>query len=170
MNNLETVFLSFESEARTNDFRYTYPLLQGLQKCPNLSDLIVSFKGGYGEKKLYSFMKRFSKRFTKIIRWDFTYVYSRTTRNYWTEGCSGPALAILVLTVMICNCIHATQLFLLLLAGCWYLFSQKSAEIFYQSKCYSFDWQHFLQQLIMGNKKAQLFPYCLCFLSNFLLH
>ena len=68
MNNLETVFLSFESEARTNDFRYTYPLLQGLQKCPNLSDLIVSFNEGYGARKLYSFMKQFSKRFPKIIR------------------------------------------------------------------------------------------------------
>ena len=65
MNNLETVFLSFQSEARTNDFRYTYPLLQGLQKCPNFSDLIVSFNEGY---KLSSFMKQFSKRFPKIIR------------------------------------------------------------------------------------------------------
>ena len=74
MNNLETVFLSFQSEARTNDFRYTYPLLQGLQKCPNLSDLIVSFNGGHDSRNLYSFMKQFSKRFPKIIRWDFNLV------------------------------------------------------------------------------------------------
>ena len=72
MNNLETVLLSFESEARTNDFRYTYPLLQGLQKCPNLSDLNVCFNGGHGRKKLCSFMKQVSKCFPKIIRWDFT--------------------------------------------------------------------------------------------------
>ena len=69
MNNLETVLLSFESEATTNDFRYTYPLLQGLQKYPNFSNLIVSFNEGY---KLSSFMKQFSKRFPKTIRWDFT--------------------------------------------------------------------------------------------------
>ena len=65
MNNLETVLLSFESEDRTNVFQYTYPLLQGLQKCFNLSDLIVSFNEGY---KLSSFMRQFSKRFPKIIR------------------------------------------------------------------------------------------------------
>ena len=50
MNNLETIFLSFESEAETNDFQYTYPLLQRLQKCPNLSDLIVSFNGGHDSR------------------------------------------------------------------------------------------------------------------------
>ena len=33
MNNLETVFLSFESEARTNDFRYTNPSGSGLKTC-----------------------------------------------------------------------------------------------------------------------------------------
>ena len=68
MNNLETVFLSFESKARSNDFRFTYPLLQGLQKCPNLLNLNVCFNGGHGAKKLCSFMKQFSKRFSKIIR------------------------------------------------------------------------------------------------------
>ena len=68
MHNLEAVFLSIQSDARRNDFRYTYPLLQGLQKCSNLSDLFVSFNGGYGPKNLSSFMKQFSKRFPKIIR------------------------------------------------------------------------------------------------------
>ena len=68
MNNLETVFLSFESDARENDFRYTYPLLQGLQKCPNLTNLNVCFNGGHGRKKLCSFMKQVSKLFPKIIR------------------------------------------------------------------------------------------------------
>ena len=68
MNNLETVFFSFESDARENDFRYTYPLLQGLQKCPNLTNLNVCFNGGHGRKKLCSFMKQVSKCFPKIIR------------------------------------------------------------------------------------------------------
>ena len=38
---------------------------------------------------------------------------------------------------------HSAQLFHLLLAGHWFVFCQKSAEIFYHSKCYSYDWQQF---------------------------
>ena len=62
------------------------------------------------------------------------------------------------------------QLFHLLLAGHWFVFCQKSAEIFYQSKCYSYDWQQFPQQVIIELVKTQYFPFFLCFQVNVLLH
>ena len=45
------------------------------------------------------------------------------------------------------------QLFHLLLSGHWFVFCQISAELFYQSKCYSFPWQETFEHV-----KTQYFP------------
>ena len=62
------------------------------------------------------------------------------------------------------------QLFYLLLSGHWIVFSQRSAELFYQSKWYYSEWQRFFWQVIIEHVKTQYFPFFHYFLINILLH